>query len=154
MGRCFAPLQGSSRCRLSRFLGVFRPSLRFRDRRFPGAETRHSAVPISPRRGHRTNKGAENQSDYCRAISQSENCGESGERDRGESRRFFAVSRRSAWDGDVRAVDRHFGVATGCRFEMKMRFRISPLVGKARCAVRTKSRLNRQEGRRGAVFLP
>ena len=48
-------------------------------RRFSRTQARHSTVALASGGSDRADEGAKDQGDHCRAISQSENCGKSGE---------------------------------------------------------------------------
>src|SRR5437016_6201164 len=120
MGRGFTAIQRSERCRLSRLVAIFRAPVRLKHRHFPRAEAGHPAIPIASCRGDCTDESAEDQSNHRRAVSRSENRGESCERDRCESRGLFAIPGRPAGNGQLRKADRHPRLATGRGAEIVM----------------------------------
>src|SRR6266404_7450727 len=101
-------------------MAILRAPLRLKHRHFPRAEAGHPSFPVAPCRGDCTDESAEDQSNHRRAVSRSENRGESCERDRCESRGLFAIPGRPAGNGQLRKADRHPRLATDCGAEIVM----------------------------------
>src|SRR6266481_5233394 len=101
-------------------MAILRAPLRLKHRHFPRAEAGHPSFPVAPCRGDCTDESAEDQSSHRRAVSRSENRGESCERDRCESRGLFAIPGRPAGNGQLRKADRHPRLATGRGAEIVM----------------------------------
>src|SRR6266481_3285836 len=101
-------------------MAILRAPLRLKHRHFPRAEAGHPSFPVAPCRGDCTDESAEDQSSHRRAVSRSENRGESCERDRCESRGLFAIPGRPAGNGQLRKADRHPRLATGGGAEINM----------------------------------
>src|SRR6266705_2178081 len=101
-------------------MAIFRAPLRLKHRHFPRAEAGHPAFPIAPCRGDCTDESAEDQNNHRRAVSRSENRGESCERDWRESRGLFAIPGRPAGNGQLREADRYSHLAAGCGAEIVM----------------------------------
>ena len=87
-------------------------------RHLPRTEAGNSTVAVASDRSDCANESAARQSDHRRAVSRSSHRRESGERDRREGGRVFAISGRHAGNGHLREVDRHARFAAGSGIEI------------------------------------
>src|SRR5213080_1773500 len=120
MGRDHAAISRPACRGISRFVAVFCAPVRIEHRRFSRTEAGNSAVAFTSHGCDRTNEGAKDQSDHCRALSRSPDRRESSEVDRREGGGLLAIPRRHSWDGQLREVDRRACFAARGRAEIIM----------------------------------